>query len=537
MPNENPKHSPGPVAPSHGGCRHTRRDFLRGAGYAAGAFGLLNILPAPAWADIPTNCAFKPTPPANAVPFTPDTSLDIKPRKSAFMLTAAEKTRLKEAYKKLRQLSLNDPNDPRGWMLQANVHCFYCGGASGTGQVEIHGGWWFFPWHRAYLYFHERILASLVGDPTFRLAYWDWNTVNSSNQLIRSTLPPVFTAPNNSTNALFDANRGVTPADKIPSQYISKSTMDPRMAAPNFSTFGGTNPAGPNPTGGSIEFGPHGAVHVWTGDVTMDWDNPKADMGILQTAAQDPTFFAHHSNIDRLWAVWNKSLATHTNPTSQTWLNQTWTFYDENKQWRSIKVKDVLDMENSLRYRYAAPQLLLSVIKPPVLSRVPVLQEIKTKVDIPTGTPTAGGPNTLGIEPQTKRVTLPTDFRSRVLSARAQPPEETPRRYFLHIEGIHLPPHKSAIVRVFANLPSATAATTVETPNFLDYFVIVAKSAQPGEHRHQPVNIEIDVTDKLPRLLSAGRDLSVTLVPVSGANRKPRGGNLTYERLYLSEKE
>ena len=38
----------------------------------------------------------------------------------------------------------------------------------------------------------------------------------------------------------------------------------------------------------------HGAVHVWVGGT----------MGRIDWAAYDPIFWAHHANIDRLWARW-----------------------------------------------------------------------------------------------------------------------------------------------------------------------------------------------------------------------------------------
>src|SRR5207237_349537 len=38
----------------------------------------------------------------------------------------------------------------------------------------------------------------------------------------------------------------------------------------------------------------HGAVHVWVG----------GEMGRIDWAAYDPIFWAHHANIDRLWARW-----------------------------------------------------------------------------------------------------------------------------------------------------------------------------------------------------------------------------------------
>jgi polyphenol oxidase len=98
----------------------------------------------------PLNCA-PVNPPATAIPFSPDMSLPMRVRKSAFDLSPVEVDRLKAAFAALRKLSHDDPLDPRGWLNQAHVHCWYCGGPRGDGTgagPEIHGTWNFMPWHR-----------------------------------------------------------------------------------------------------------------------------------------------------------------------------------------------------------------------------------------------------------------------------------------------------------------------------------------------------------------------------------------------------
>ena len=99
----------------------------------------------------------------------------------------------------------------------------------------------------------------------------------------------------------------------------------------------------PSPGKGSIETTPHGPVHEWTGDRTQ----PNIeDMGTLYSAAWDPIFFAHHSNIDRLWNVW-KDLGggKHKDFTDKDWLDSSFLFYDENAQLVRVKVKDCLENE------------------------------------------------------------------------------------------------------------------------------------------------------------------------------------------------
>ncbi|MFS7947023.1 putative catechol oxidase [Helianthus anomalus] len=38
-------------------------------------------------------------------------------------------------------------------------------------EIQIHNSWLFFPFHRWYLYFYERILGKLINDPTFALPF------------------------------------------------------------------------------------------------------------------------------------------------------------------------------------------------------------------------------------------------------------------------------------------------------------------------------------------------------------------------------
>ena len=137
---------------------------------------MLGLRTARLWAqssghEQPVDCSPPKHGAAKHITFDPKAA--ILPRKSVWDLSATEVTRLQKAYQALRDLTVSKPSDPRGWMQQANVHCFNCSGGYDPSNVEIHGGWWFLPWHRCYLHVHERILGSLIGDPTFRLAYWD----------------------------------------------------------------------------------------------------------------------------------------------------------------------------------------------------------------------------------------------------------------------------------------------------------------------------------------------------------------------------
>jgi polyphenol oxidase len=481
----------------------TRRRFLQKAGMAAGGLTMLGLPFSSVLAQEPVNC----TPPASTkrpLPFTPDPTLRILPRKSVSQLDAAEVERYKAAYAKLRELTKSKPNDPRGWMQQANVHCWYCGGGqNGQAGSEIHGSWYFFPWHRCYLYYHERILAKLVGDPTFRLAYWDWS--NPSDR----TLPAPFRTPNSATNALFDAKRGVSATDQIPSQYVGAAAMQQILGTKTTSVFMGSSV-----NGGNLENGPHGLVHIFVGDPTLQDAN--IDMGVLSTAAQDPVFFTHHSNIDRYWDVWLRLGSGRKNPTSSTWLNRAWTFYDENAVLRSIKVSDVLSFEQNLRYTYN-----------PILA---------VRANLP---PVAAEAVTLGPDPVTRRVQVDPRLMAAVagmpLEALAAPSPS--RSVVLHIEGVEAPSTESAVVHVFGNAPGATASTSFDSPNFLGFFVIVPHNLREAGHQHQPRHIELEISSKIAEIMKDTNQMEVTLVPAAGGGVKPKNLKLSFNKIYVAQGE
>jgi len=451
----------------------------------------------------PVDCS-PPTPTAAPVAFNGDTG-PMRVRKSAFELSATEVAELKLAFKKLRDIAANDPTDPRGWLLQANVHCWYCGGGQDfLSGPEIHGGYLFFPWHRTYLYTVEKILGELVGNPSFALPYWDWDTPG------RDQLPPPYITPNDSTNSLYDARRGATPGLTMPDwTSVNGSAFQKVMDAPTWELFMGT-PNSPDSSMGSLEGGPHGNVHIWTGDPSGDC--ALSDMGVLATAAQDPIFFAHHANIDRLWSVWLSTAATpaHTNPTATVngntvtdpnWLQQPWFYYNEDKVWYAITVADTIHPAGRLHYTY----------KPPTLPAAHAVMAMA----LPGAARVRNEPHTVSISSQP-----------------VAPPAPAPIRV-LHIDGVLLPPGLTASIRVFINSPNATHATSNDDPNYVGQFTIVPHRGGTSGHAKK-YNVAFHLTPEQAAQLGRSATLQVTLVPMSSSGRA-RNVNLTYDRIYITE--
>lgn len=561
-----------------------RRRFLTNLGAGAAGLAALSGTNLNVWAqdyskDYPLHC---PPPPPGG---TPQAVTLIKrsfvPRKSAFDLSTIEIQRLRDAYAAMRELSIKDPKDPRGWRQQANVHCYYCSGGYDTIGTEIHGNWSFLPWHRCYLYMHERILGALIGYPDFRLPYWDWDTIPDVGPNSRRTVPPVYDAANyqvtqpttmSIANSLLDRTRAGSSTYVIPDETVGKVAIKTVMCQTGENFMGGPGIEGPQSNGqaGQLEQSPHGPVHLWTGDprtepnqpapfgcfyptvYPYDPTNPNSyptnqtllgnpngngcvDMGVLATAAQDPIFFSHHANIDRLWDIWNRiPQPGHTNPTDDpNWMGMGWSFYDENKNWITISASQVLD-EKTLGYSYQPPQVkgyttTTNICATAKVTKTAARGQSRSSQSLTVAADQKG--IIVGAKPHTQTITLPPEHRTQLQLLGAG---SSQMEYVLHIDGISLPPNGGTIIRVFLNLPEATVRTMLDSQHFAGYISVVPSGLG---HRHPVVrNVAFDLLPELAATVAAKDQFSVTLVPVTAGGAEPLQGAVRYKRIYLTAK-
>src|SRR5262249_31255448 len=94
---------------------------------------------------------------------------------------------------------------------------------------------------------------------------------------------------------------------------------------------------------------PHGSVHC----AMVTGSCPNGLMGSVPVSALDPIFYAHHTNIDRLYECWLKVNATARLPSNATHLNTQFTFVDADGSTPLRRVSDMLRL-SQLGYSYAA---------------------------------------------------------------------------------------------------------------------------------------------------------------------------------------
>ncbi|XP_073284087.1 polyphenol oxidase I, chloroplastic-like [Primulina huaijiensis] len=340
-------------------------------------------------------------------------------------------------------------DDPRNFMQQANVHCAYCNltyeqAGDPKQKLQIHNCWHFYPWHRWYLYFYERILGKLIGDPTFGLPFWNWDHPGGM------VMPEPFTKKD---SPLYDARRNQThlPPVLLDLAYSAKSPTKPSKILPNNLTvmygemvrnvkkiddfYGEKYVTGtaPNPGPGTVERGSHIAAHAWTGEATPSGE----DMGNFYSTGRDAIFYAHHANVDRLWTIWRGLRGTKPKDyTEADWLEADFLFYDENAQLVRVRVKDTLENEK-MGYVYQEVDL-------PWLQNRPTPRVKKSKVAATSGAPAAETVFPVKLDKVVKvLVTRPKKSRSKN--------DKEKEEELLVIEGIEVDTAKFVRFDVFVN--------------------------------------------------------------------------------------
>jgi len=226
-------------------------------------------------------------------------------------------------------------SDPTSWFYQSAVHAVTPEAVQAALQVDPaianvdQARYWnqcphtdnqnsadFLIWHRAYIYYFERILREASGDPTLSLPYWNYTdaTQRGFPKLFADADPDPITQQ--TRNPLFDHRR--EQAFMFGLYELSEGTAGTAAIFRETEFFGATEDTGlaggvadhNARTRGRLESQPHDLIHFAIGGAvgTGEIDQGEATAGLMAsvaTAAFDPVFWVHHTNIDRLWTIWD----------------------------------------------------------------------------------------------------------------------------------------------------------------------------------------------------------------------------------------
>lgn len=416
------------------------------------------------------------------------------------------------------QMKALPANNPRSWAAQAAIH----GTVAGGFNFCQHGGDHFFSWHRAYLYYFERIIRNLTGETQWGLPYWNWNQ--------DPVMHPSFTAAGSTLNH----PRTVTDL----SGYIEfeDDTLDPMFGDPDFFAFGG-----------QIEGTPHNLAHVYIGRDMVSGGSPR-----------DPIFWMHHNMVDYCWWKWNIELEN-SSPGDAAWQNTTWNhFVDENGDPAEMSALGTAIMPllsyqfetstigsfahhdarterfASLPSRRMASFGVLGAQATPPTPKGAVAPELKDleqrlrkgatiREEVLERVQVANRAELILARP----LSLTTNFRAAGLTEKLTS-SKNGERTFLRIRHAEMPETSDFFIRVYLNMPEANAQTSTKDPHYAgSYAFFGTRADHPEGHKgsHGKTDFLINISNAVERLtregvLGANETLSVQLVAVPAPKQR-----------------
>lgn len=269
-------------------------------------------------------------------------------RKNIRNLSPEELSKFREAHSRMMSRI-----DNRGYQFLAGVHGWlqeYCQHPPKLDEMgrPLH---LFLPWHRAYMYYFERYLQIALGDNDIGLCWWNWRSqVSESEGIPKAYSERTYSDGSGSRkpNPLFKFRMNFRGRDRINGQdrvinrdtnravgqlfdirYIRERATESNADIPQLRQIDDFTQFSER-----LRNWWHNYIHGYVG----------GDMSDPNLAAYDPIFYPHHSNIDRIWAIWQTDHGVENIPS-----------YMKDVVLRpfAMTVRQVLDI-NGLEYQYAS---------------------------------------------------------------------------------------------------------------------------------------------------------------------------------------
>ena len=376
--------------------------------------------------------------------------------------------------------------NPLSWDYQAAIHGTTLPGSHTAWNTCEHGTHFFWSWHRMYLYWFERIIRKMSGDNCWTLPYWDYQSP------AQRTLPVPF---RDSASELYTSNRG--PGWNAGTSSFPASHVDPSLGMSQLDYFTGQS---------DIEQNPHNNVHVDIGG----W------MGSVPTAAQDPVFYVHHSNIDRLWNLWLAQGGGRHDPLSDVpWKTNSYTFFDENGNPVHMTACDILRCAEQLNYTYEGEP---AEVKEYCLIRIPFpIWILAIQMILP-----GPGPVELG----EREVAVPIDIakiRERIPALLQSKTESL----VIELDNVEAEREPGVVWEVYLGKP-ANLAATAESPNFLGTVSLFSAGVRSHTHgEFKPAHFSFPANRALEAALRSNQErMELVFVPtgplVDGKPSQPK---------------
>jgi tyrosinase len=365
-------------------------------------------------------------------------------------------------------------------------------------------------------------------------------TSSSASCARQRALPIPFREPAGASNPLYVAQRntGINEGAQLPPSDVA---LDPMFRTRNFLprgrsrlSFGGAKIAAPSHFApfaftGALENQPHNIVHSSVGG--QGW------MAHPETAAQDPIFWLHHSNIDRLWERWLDRGGGRANPVNDgVWMDTGFAFFDENGASIQMSAREIVETASQLDYVYddepagalgatgfagaAARTGDAVAFAAPAASSAATGDEREPTLIGSAGAEGEGEMIELGAEPTRVAVELEASAAAAAEAVEAQAaaqfaPDPTSgqaeeQRIVLGLDGVQYDEQPGVSYEVYLNLPEGQQPdyTSDYYVGNIGFFGMTAgghgEGHEGGGHGHHPANLSFDVTDNVRALRAKG---------------------------------
>lgn len=410
-------------------------------------------------------------------------------------------------------------DDPTSWTFQAAMHGSYQRPGTWPFNQCKHFSWWFLPWHRMYIWYFEQIVRAAVistgGSSDWALPYWNYGAGGQE-----ATLPLAFRGPQagGPANPLYEAQRAaamndgtgsIPPHIGYPAQALAcRSFVGSYQAPPP--EFGGS-PADPSlqfaNVMGVLENTPHNQVHNLVGGRHGLMTDP-------DTAAEDPIFWLHHSNIDRIWDEWAR--VPHQDPADPDWLSHPFKFYDAQGNEVSLTCAEVRDIAaQPLDYEYVMPTPRAAGA--PAVPRGPSIPAFKAAAEMTdvTGEPRSRKPAELvgASEAPVQLSGTPVDVGVRIdrraaESALSAAGVRQPSHVYLSVQEVEGEKDPGTVYGIYVNLPDAQAEPEVVAAHYagaISFFGIARATAPRSDEPPHTVAVTHEITALTHELESQGQ--------------------------------